>query len=66
LIRSADSQGREQEDAGATTHRALVKHVRGRVRGGLRGDRLGAEYRTQVRRAFARLERGLGDYDVKP
>jgi len=49
-----------------TTHRALVSHVRGRVRGGLRGDRLVEEYRTQVRRAFARLERGLGDYDVKP
>ena len=49
-----------------TTHRALVNHVRGRVRGGLRGDRLVEEYRTQVRRAFARLERGLGDYDVKP
>jgi AcrR family transcriptional regulator len=49
-----------------STHRALVNHVRGRVRGGLRGDRLVEEYRTQVRRAFARLERGLGDYDLKP
>ncbi len=48
------------------THRALVTHVRSRVRAGMRGDRLLEEYRTQARRAFARLERGLGDYGVKP
>ncbi len=48
-----------------TTHRALVSHVRGRVLAGLRGERLAEEYRAQARRAFARLERGLGDYAVK-
>jgi len=48
-----------------TTHRALVSYVRGRVLAGVRGERLAEEYRTQARRAFARLERGLGDYAVK-
>jgi len=39
--------------------------VRCRVLAGLRGERLAEEYRTQARRAFARLERGLVDYAVK-
>ena len=47
------------------THRALVSHVRGRVLSGVRGQRLADDYRAQARRAFARLERGLGDYAVK-
>lgn len=49
-----------------TTHRALVSHVRGRVLARQRGERLAEEYRKQARRAFARLERGLEDYGVKP
>ena len=49
-----------------TAHRALVGHIRGRVRAGVRGERLAEEYRTEARRAFARLERGVGDYAVKP
>ena len=48
------------------THRALVAHVRRSVIAGLRGDRLADAYRTQGRRAFARLERGLAGYAVKP
>lgn len=47
------------------THRALVSHVRGRILAGQRGERLAEDYRAQARRAFARLERGLGDYAVK-
>jgi AcrR family transcriptional regulator len=47
------------------THRALVDDVRRRVLAGQRGPRLAESYRTQARRAFARLERGLGDYAVK-
>ena len=47
------------------THRALVGYVRGRVGAGLTGERLAEEYRSQVRRAFARLDRGLGDYAVR-
>jgi AcrR family transcriptional regulator len=41
-------------------HRAAVDHVRRRVRAGVRGDALADDARTQIRRAFARLERGLG------
>lgn len=41
-------------------HRAVVAYVRRRVQAGARGDALADEARTQVRRAFARLERGLG------
>ena len=47
------------------THRALVGYVRRRVLAGRRGARLVEEYRSQARRAFARLERGLADYAVK-
>jgi AcrR family transcriptional regulator len=41
-------------------HRAVVDYVRRRVRAGARGDDLAEEARTQIRRAFGRLERGLG------
>jgi AcrR family transcriptional regulator len=41
-------------------HRAVVDHVRRRVKAGARGDDLADEARTQIRRAFGRLERGLG------
>src|SRR5438132_4212357 len=47
------------------THRALVGYVRRRVISGRRGARLAEDYRSQARRAFARLERGLADYAVK-
>ena len=47
------------------THRALVGYVRRRVLAGRRGARLAEEYRSQARRAFARLERGLAAYAVK-
>ncbi len=47
------------------THRALVGYVRRRVLAGRRGARLAEEYRSQARRAFARLERGLAGYAVK-
>jgi AcrR family transcriptional regulator len=42
------------------THRAVVDYVRRRVQAGARGDALAEEARTQIRRAFGRLERGLG------
>lgn len=48
------------------THRALVGYVRGRVSAGLRGPRLAEEYQSQARRAFARLDRGLRGYAVRP
>ena len=46
-------------------HRALVAHVRRRVLAGVRGKRLADSYRSEARRVFARLGRGLGDYAVK-
>ena len=48
-----------------STHRALVAYTRTRVLAGHRGARLVEDFRTQARRAFARLERGLGDYAVR-
>ena len=48
------------------THRALVGFVRRRVLAGRRGAGLAEEYRVQARRAFARLDRGLGGYAVRP
>jgi AcrR family transcriptional regulator len=46
-------------------HRAMVDYVRGRVRAGRKGDALVEDARAQIRRAFARLERGLAGYDVR-
>lgn len=44
------------------THRALVNYTRDRVAQGSRGPSLAEDFRKQARRAFGRLERGLGDY----
>jgi hypothetical protein len=46
-------------------HRMLVNHVRTEVLAGRRGAQLVEDYRAQARRAFRRLEHGLGDYAVK-
>jgi AcrR family transcriptional regulator len=46
-------------------HRALVDHVRSRVLAGKRGAALVEDTRTQTRRAFGRLERGLGGYAAR-
>jgi AcrR family transcriptional regulator len=46
-------------------HRLLVDHVRKEVLAGRRGAQLVEDYRSQARRAFRRLEHGLGDYAVK-
>ena len=45
--------------------RALVAHVHASVLAGRRGAKLAADARSQAKRAFARLEHGLGDYGVK-
>src|SRR5438132_10663992 len=47
-------------------HRAVVDHVRSQVLAGRRARSLAADARSQIKRAFDRLERGLGDYAVKP
>lgn len=46
-------------------HRAIVQDVRRRVLAGRRGPALVDEARSQIRRAFGRLERGLGDYATR-
>jgi AcrR family transcriptional regulator len=46
-------------------HRMLVDHVRKEVVAGRRGSQLVDDFRSQARRAFRRLEQGLGDYAVK-
>jgi len=45
--------------------RGLVRRVRANVLAGMRGAELAAEVKAEGKRAFARLERGLGDYAVK-
>jgi len=49
-----------------SAHRALVAHVREQVAAGKRGRALADDFKTQARRAFARIERGLGGYAVRP
>jgi AcrR family transcriptional regulator len=46
-------------------HRMLVDHIRRQVVAGRRGSQLVEDFRSQARRAFRRLERGLGDYAIK-
>src|SRR5438132_1216846 len=45
--------------------RALVGYVHASVLGGRQGPKLAADVRARGKRAFALLERGLGDYAVK-
>jgi hypothetical protein len=47
-------------------HRALIDHTRRRVLADDAPDRLGADVRRLGKDAFRLLERGLGDYAVKP
>jgi AcrR family transcriptional regulator len=46
-------------------HRALVGYVRRRVLEGRRGNALVEDARSQIRRAFGRLDRGLGGYAAR-
>ena len=48
-----------------STHRVLVAYVHARVLAGRHGPALAADFRVQAKRAFGRLERGFGDYDVR-
>jgi AcrR family transcriptional regulator len=47
-------------------HRSLVAYARTRVLAGARNPRLRRDVRAQADRALAALERGLGDYAVRP
>jgi AcrR family transcriptional regulator len=46
-------------------HRALIVYVRERALAGARASEIRRGVRAEARRAFAELERGLGDYAVK-
>ena len=46
-------------------HRMLVDHIRKRVLAGSRGSDLVGDFRTHARKAFRRLDRGLGDFAIK-
>jgi AcrR family transcriptional regulator len=46
-------------------HRMLVDHVRKQVVAGRKGLQLAEDFRSQARRAFRRLEHGLGGYAIK-
>jgi len=46
-------------------HRALVARVRAGVLAGRRGPKLASDARSQARRAFERLERGVSDYAIR-
>src|SRR3954447_25615730 len=47
-------------------HRALVDFTRGQVLDGVRNPLLGRRVKAEAKRAFARLEGGLGDYARAP
>jgi hypothetical protein len=69
----AEETGKPREDVEAAVvasalmgaQRTLVDYVRASVMAGRRGPELTADARTQGRRAFKRLERGLADYAIK-
>jgi AcrR family transcriptional regulator len=46
-------------------HRSLIDYVRRRTLAGASAAEIAREVRLETKRAFARLERGLGDYAVK-
>jgi AcrR family transcriptional regulator len=60
-----DAEPRAAANALLGVHRALIDYVRQRTLAGARASEIGPELRTQAERAFARLERGLGEYGVK-
>jgi AcrR family transcriptional regulator len=61
-----DVTARAAANALLGVQRTLVDHVRRRILADDRPTRLAADVRDDAQRAFALLERGLGDYAVKP
>jgi AcrR family transcriptional regulator len=64
--RAGDVEPRAVAAALMGVQRALVDYVRGAVLAGVHGPKLARDAKAQGRRAFARLEQGLGDYALKP
>jgi AcrR family transcriptional regulator len=62
---AADVEPRAVANALLGVHRALIDYVRQRTLAGARAPEIAREVHTQTQRAFALLERGLGDYAVK-
>lgn len=60
-----DVEHRAVAEALMATHRALVRYVRTSVVSGRRGRPLASSARSQAKRAFARLERGIAEYSPK-
>jgi AcrR family transcriptional regulator len=60
-----DVEPRAAANALLGVHRALIDFVRRRTLAGARSQQIAREVRVQAKRAFARLEGGLGDYAVK-
>jgi AcrR family transcriptional regulator len=56
-----DVEPRAAAGALLAVHRALIDYVRGRALAGSSASEIGPEVKKQAKRAFARLERGLGD-----
>jgi AcrR family transcriptional regulator len=60
-----DAEPRAAASALMGVQRAVVAHVRACVLAGVRGRKLATSAKKQAERAFARIERGLGDYAPK-
>jgi hypothetical protein len=60
-----DVEARAVASALIGTHQALVRYARSRVLDGSRPPALTRDVKAQARRAFARLEAGLGDYGAE-
>ena len=60
-----DIEPRTAANALLGVHRALIDYVRERTLAGDRAEKIAGDVRTQAKRAFKRLESGLGDYAVK-
>jgi AcrR family transcriptional regulator len=60
-----DAEPRVAAAALMGAQRSLVEYVHASILAGRRGPKLAAGLKAQAERAFARLERGLADYDVK-
>jgi AcrR family transcriptional regulator len=62
---SGDVEARVAAASMMAAHRALVAYIRERAATGRRGAGLADDFRAEARRAFGRLERGLGAYAVR-
>jgi hypothetical protein len=60
-----DVEPRAAANALLGVHRALIDYVRERTLAGASAPEISREVRAQAKRAFRRLEHGLGDYAIK-